>query len=261
MIQLQNLTKRFDTFIAVDNLSIEIKRGELFGFLGPNGAGKTTTIKMMAGLLKPTSGTVILKGWDIQKNPEEAKALFGLIPDRPFLYGKLTGREFLEFSAALYHMDGSASKKRAAELLELFELSDWEDELIESYSHGMKQKLVMISALLHHPSLLIVDEPMVGLDPKTARMVKNILKGLCQHGGTIFLSTHTLELAEELCSRIAIIQQGRIVAMGTMTELREQVKAHDSRLESIFLKLTEGLEEKEVTRIWEQKPREESNPT
>ena len=252
MIQLIELSKRFGQYTAVDRINLTIETGELFGFLGPNGAGKTTTIKMLAGLLKPSSGTAILQGRDILKDPEEAKALFGLIPDRPFLYGKLTGWEFLEFSAALHQMQEEQAKRRTTELLELFDLWDWKDELIESYSHGMKQKLVMIQALLHQPSLLIVDEPMVGLDPKTSRMVKNILKGLCQHGGTIFLSTHTLELAEELCSRIAIIQQGRIIAIGTMDELRSQAKTDDGHLESIFLKLTQGLEEKALDRVWGQ---------
>jgi ABC-2 type transport system ATP-binding protein len=252
MIQMVELSKRFGQHTAVDRISLTVKSGELFGFLGPNGAGKTTTIKMLAGLLKPTSGTAILQGRDILNDPEEAKAQFGLIPDRPFLYGKLTGSEFLTFSAALHRMRDEKAKKRISELLELFELWNWKDELIESYSHGMKQKLVMIQALLHRPSLLIVDEPMVGLDPKTSRMVKNILKRFSHHGGTVFLSTHALELAEELCNRIAIIQQGRIITVGTMDELRRQAKTDDGHLESIFLRLTQGLEEKALDRIWDQ---------
>lgn len=250
MIEIIDLTKRFGRFKAVDCLNLNVKKGELFGFLGPNGAGKTTTIKMMAGLLQPTSGTVKLDGYDILRNPEEAKSLFGLIPDRPFLYGKLTGHEFLEFTAALYKLDPKRAKQRADELMEFFELLDWKDELIESYSHGMRQKLTMIAALLHQAPLLIIDEPMVGLDPKTSRMVKDLFRKMCQNGATLFISTHTLDLAQELCSRICIIQEGKVVAIGTMEELRHQASDHQGRLEAVFLKLTHGSEEKDVTQVW-----------
>ena len=260
MIEIIHLTKRYGQYTAIDSLELTVKKGELFGFLGPNGAGKTTTIRIMAGLLKPTTGTVILSKKDILKNPDEAKALFGLIPDCPFLYPKLTGREFLDFNAALYQMDPAGAERRIEELLELFELSDWQDELIESYSHGMKQKLVMIKALLHRPSILIVDEPMVGLDPKTARMMKRIFQEFCNQGGTIFLSTHTLELAEQLCSRLAILQKGRMIAIGTMSDLKEQAKSYEGCLESIFLKLTDGFGEKSVASIFKPNSHEEPNP-
>jgi ABC-2 type transport system ATP-binding protein len=240
MIKLNNLTKVYRGFKAVDNLNLEIKKGVIFGFLGPNGAGKTTTIKMMAGVLKPTQGQVLIDGIDIAHNPFEAKRRIGFVPDQPFVYEKLTGREFLQFVAGLYGLNHSQSLNgNMTRLLELFELSHWSDELIESFSHGMKQRLIMCAALLHEPKVLVVDEPMVGLDPKAARLVKDTFRNQAQKGRTIFMSTHSLEVAHEVCQEIAIIQAGRIIATGTAEELKRQAGV-DGSLENIFLKLTEG---------------------
>ena len=240
MIKLINLTKMYKGLRAVDNLNLEIKKGLIFGFLGPNGAGKTTTIKMMAGVLRPTEGQIIINGMDLAKEPSAVKSCVGFIPDRPFLYEKLTGFEFLRFMAGLYYSDHSRLiYSRISELLELFELSHWENELIESYSHGMKQRLVMCSALLHSPELIIVDEPMVGLDPRGARLVKNIFRDQANKGTTIFMSTHSLEVAQEMCREIAIIQAGKMIASGSADELKDQAGV-DGNLEKAFLKLTEG---------------------
>jgi ABC-2 type transport system ATP-binding protein len=240
MIKLNNLTKLYRGFRAVDNLNLEIKKGVIFGFLGPNGAGKTTTIKMMAGVLKPTEGQVLIDDIDIAHDPSEAKRRIGFVPDQPFVYEKLTGREFLQFVAGLYGLNHSQSLNgNMTQLLELFELSHWSDELIESFSHGMKQRLIMCAALLHEPKVIVVDEPMVGLDPKAARLVKDIFKNQSQKGRTIFMSTHSLEVAQEVCQEIAIIQAGKIIATGTAEDLKRQAGV-DGNLENIFLKLTEG---------------------
>jgi ABC-2 type transport system ATP-binding protein len=240
MIKLINLTKIFNGLRAVDGISLEVKKGVRFGFLGPNGAGKTTTIKMMAGVLKPTEGRIIINGSDLSKDASAAKRCVGFIPDRPFVYEKLTGLEFLHLIAGLYRMDNVPSlSHRISELLELFELTQWQEELIESYSHGMKQRLVMCGALLHRPKVLIVDEPMVGLDPKAVRLVKDIFRDQGMQGTTIFMSTHSLEMAEEVCEEIAIIQAGQIIATGTAEALRHKAGV-DGNLEQIFLKLTEG---------------------
>lgn len=240
MIQLINLTKVFRGLRAVDRINLEVGQGVRFGFLGPNGAGKTTTIKMMAGVLKPTEGRIIINGNDLARDPSAAKRCVGFIPDRPFLYEKLSGLEFLYFIAGLYQLDNVPSlSRRISELLDLFELSHWQDELIESYSHGMKQRLVMCAAMIHRPKLLIVDEPMVGLDPKATRLVKDIFRDQARQGTTLFMSTHSLEVAEEVCEEIAIIQGGRIIAKGTGEALRCQAGV-DGNLEHIFLKLTEG---------------------
>jgi len=240
MIELIDLTKQYRGLKAVNHLNLKVKEGTVFGFLGPNGAGKTTTIKMMAGVLKPTSGKIFINGMDIAREPSNVKMCTGFIPDRPFLYEKLTGIEFLRFLAGLYSMNHSLSiDDRLMELLELFELSHWGDELIESYSHGMKQRLVMCGALLHNPKLLIVDEPMVGLDPRGARLVKDIFKDQAAKGTTIFMSTHSLEVAQEVCPEVAIIQAGRIIATGSPEELRKKA-GMDGSLEEVFLKLTEG---------------------
>lgn len=239
MIKLVDLTKVYRKFKAVDRLNLHVPAGRVFGFLGPNGAGKTTTIRVMAGVMKPTSGRVELNGYDLATRPSEAKQSVGFIPDRPFLYEKLTGMEFLRFMAGLYRLDheGSADR-RALELLDLFELTEWRDELIESYSHGMKQRLVMCSAFLHAPRVIVVDEPMVGLDPRAARLVKDIFRDQAKIGTTVFMSTHSLGVAQELCDEIAIIQAGRIIAQGTADELRA-VAGVDGNLENTFLKLTE----------------------
>lgn len=238
MVTLQGLTKAFGKFIAVDRLTLEVKDGEIYGLLGPNGAGKTTTFRMVAGLLKPTSGTSFIGGYDILKNPIEAKMIMGFLPDRPFLYEKLTGVEFLDFIVGLYGMDGSLAQRRIADLLEAFELAEWGGELIESYSHGMKQRLIIASALLHQPKVLVVDEPMVGLDPKGAILIKKLLKKMKAEGLTIFMSTHTLSVAEELCDRIGIIHEGKLIAEGTLEELKKL--AHEKDFSSVFLKLTGG---------------------
>ncbi len=240
MIQLIGLTKSFKGLVAVDHIDLEVKKGALLGFLGPNGAGKTTTIKMMAGVLKPTEGRILINGMDLAREPGRVKQCVGFIPDRPFVYEKLAGIEFLHFVAGLYRVDdGPMLRDRIGGLLETFELTHWQDELIESYSHGMKQRLVMCAALLHEPKVLIVDEPMVGLDPKAARLVKDIFRDQAQKETTVFMSTHSLEVAEEVCDQIAIIQAGRIIAKGTAEALRAQAGV-DGNLEHVFLKLTEG---------------------
>lgn len=240
MIKLIHLTKTYKGLRAVDDLSLEVKEGTLFGFLGPNGAGKTTTIKMMAGVLKPTSGKIIIHGMDLAREPEKVKKCIGFIPDRPYLYEKLTGLEFLKFIAGLYGMDHAPSLgSRIQALLDRFDLTHWRDELIESYSHGMKQRLVMCAALLPQPKVLIVDEPMVGLDPRGARLVKDIFLEESQKKTTLFMSTHSLEVAAEVCQEIAIIQAGKIIAQGSSEELRRAAGV-DGSLENVFLKLTEG---------------------
>ncbi|MBW1911331.1 MAG: ABC transporter ATP-binding protein [Deltaproteobacteria bacterium] len=240
MIKLIDLTKVYKGLRAVDNINLKVREGVVFGFLGPNGAGKTTTIKMMAGVLAPTEGQIVINGMDLAREPSEVKQCVGFIPDRPFIYEKLSGLEFLHFIAGLYSLNNSPSlRRRISELLELFELSHWQEELVGSYSHGMKQRLVMCAALLHRPRVLIVDEPMVGLDPKGARLVKDIFRDQARTGTTIFMSTHSLQVAEELCEEIAIIQEGKIIAEGTGDGLKRQAGV-DGNLENIFLKLTEG---------------------
>ncbi len=246
IIQLQEVSKNFGSLKAVDKVSLRVNEGEIFGFLGPNGAGKTTTIKMMAGLIKPNSGKVIIDGWDMAIDAIHAKGAIGFIPDRPFLYEKLTAEEFLRFIAGLYKCKGNGLEERIERLFSLFSLTDWRNELIESFSHGMKQRLVMASALIHQPKLIIVDEPMVGLDPRGAKLVKEVFKSFCAKGGTVFMSTHTLEVAEEVCDRIAIIQQGKIVEVGTIKELREKSGSYGKKLDAIFFKLVGGDETSDV---------------
>jgi ABC-2 type transport system ATP-binding protein len=237
---LQGLTKRYGKFTAVDGIDLDVPRGELFGLLGPNGAGKTTSIRMIAGILRPTSGSVTIGGIDIQARPLEAKARLGYIPDRPFVYDKLTGGEFLRFAAALYGLQGPVVERRIDELLTVFELAPWKDELTETYSHGMRQKLIIASALVHRPEVIVVDEPMVGLDPKSARLLKDLFRQFVSRGGTVLMSTHTMEIAEVMCDRIAIVYRGKIAAQGTMAELREQTSSEGMSLEALFLKLTGG---------------------
>lgn len=248
MIRLNGLTKRYGSFTAVDGIDLTIEDGELFGFLGPNGAGKTTTLRMIAGILRPTAGVVTLGGEDINANALAAKAMLGFIPDRPFVYDKLTGAEFLRFVASLYGQEGADIERRIDELLELFELAPWRDELTESYSHGMRQKVIIASAFVHRPAVIVVDEPMVGLDPRSARLLKTLFREFVDRGGTILMSTHTLEVAEAMCDRIAIIQGGKIVACGTMDELRQQTEQGLS-LEDLFLQLTGGAEAKELSAV------------
>jgi ABC-2 type transport system ATP-binding protein len=238
MIELSGLTKQYGTFTAVDRIDLEVPDGELFGFLGPNGAGKTTTLRMIAGILRPSAGSIRIAGIDIARDPIAAKTKLGFIPDRPFIYEKLTGAEFLRFVAGLYGQEGPAVEHRGRELLALFDLEEWRDELVESYSHGMRQKLIISSAFIHRPEVIVVDEPMVGLDPKAARILKDLFREYTRRGHTIMMSTHTLEVAETLCDRIAIIQSGRIRACGTMDELRASAEAGTQGLEQIFLRLT-----------------------
>ncbi len=238
MIRIENLVKRYGRLAAVDSLDLQIPAGEVFGFLGPNGAGKTTTIKVMMGILRASAGRVLLGGFDVEREPEPAKAMTGYVPDRPFIYEKLTGGEFLKFVGALHRVDGKTLARRTAELLETFELSDWREELVEGYSHGMKQRLVLASALLHEPRILIVDEPMVGIDPRGARKLKDLFIALAQRGVAVFLSTHSVGVAEEVCRRVGIIDKGKLIACGTMSELRELAKVGEGNLESAFLRLT-----------------------
>jgi len=241
MIQLIDLTKHFGQLVAVDHINLHVKKGEIFGFLGPNGAGKTTTIKMLTGLLKPTSGRALVDEHDVVAHPMEAKRVVGFIPDQPFLYEKLTGVEFLSFIGSLFGMKRDEIQWGISQLLDLFELDGWGDELIESYSHGMKQRLVMSAALLHDPKVIIVDEPMVGLDPKGINLVKRIFRQKSQGGATIFLSTHTLEIAQQLCHRLGIINRGKLIAVGTLPELMKALEDKTGQrgtLEALFLALT-----------------------
>jgi ABC-2 type transport system ATP-binding protein len=238
MIQLDGLTKKYGTFTAVDAIDLEVMSGQLFGFLGPNGAGKTTTLRMIAGILRPTSGRVRIGGIDVVLQPGEAKSKLGFIPDRPFIYEKVTGMEYLRFVAGLYGQQGPEIEHRGRELLGLFDLEDWRDELVESYSHGMRQKLIISGAFVHRPDVIVVDEPMVGLDPKAARTLKDLFREYTRRGHTIMMSTHTLEVAQHMCDTIGIIRRGRIAASGTMDELRRNAESGADGLEDIFLRLT-----------------------
>ena len=240
MIELKNLTKRFGHVIAVRGLTLSVPEGEIFGFIGPNGAGKTTTLRMMGGVLLPTEGSVIINGIDMTTEPEKAKKNIGFIPDRPFLYEKLTGMEFLKFTADLYGVESHSFQGRAREILKQFSLDHWADELIESYSHGMKQRLIVSAALLHDPKVMIVDEPMVGLDPAGIRLIKAVFRDLAKRGITIFMSTHTLAVAEDVCDRIGIIHRGTLIAMGAIGDLRQRAQVREGDLEEVFMILTEG---------------------
>jgi ABC-2 type transport system ATP-binding protein len=239
MIELKDLTKRYGKTLAVDRLNLSLARGEIFGFIGPNGAGKTTTIRMMGGILAPTAGTITINGISMADRPEQAKRLIGFIPDRPYLYEKLTGMEFMRFSADLYGVNDGIFVEKSEQLLRQFGLFEWSHDLIEAYSHGMKQRLIISAALLHDPLVLIVDEPMVGLDPAAIKMVKDILKNLAGNGTTVFMSTHTLKVAEDLCDRIGIIHKGSLIALGTTGELKLAASFQDADLEAVFLRLTE----------------------
>ena len=238
MIEIRDLTKKYGDFTAVDRLSLSVSPGEIFGFLGPNGAGKTTTIRILAGLSLPTAGEVRVNGADVVRESVRAKSSVGYVPDRPYLYEKLTGRELLHFVTDLYSRPWSECEPRAIELLRYFDLHDWIDARIENLSHGMKQKLVIVSALVHDPSVLIIDEPMVGLDALAQRQVKTLFRTLAERGKTIFLTTHTLSVAEAVCDRIAIIHRGRVIASGRTAELKESAGRPGSPLEDVFLELT-----------------------
>ncbi len=243
MLLLKEIVKKYGQLTAVDHLSLHLHQGEIFGFLGPNGAGKTTTMKMIAGLLSPDEGEIWIDGRDIAQNPLQAKSILGYVPDRPHLYERLTAGEYLDFVGALYRMPMGRIRERGQALLDLFEIGDRRDSLCESFSHGMKQRLILASVLLHNPKLLIVDEPMVGLDPRGAKLLKDTLRKEAQERKmTVLFSTHTLSVAEELCDAMAVIDHGRIVAQGSPEELRALGEAGQS-LEAVFLKLTSAPHE------------------
>src|SRR5436853_1386341 len=242
MIELRDVTKKYGTKLAVDRLDLHVAEGELFAFLGPNGAGKTTTLKMLCGLLFPTSGTVRVGGFDLATQGDEARRLIAFVPDTPFLYEKLTGREFLQFIADMYGLPPDHGRQRIEAMVELFGLSSFVDDLTERYSHGMRQRTVFAGALLHEPKVLIVDEPTVGLDPKSIRLLKDLLRQQADGGTTVFLSTHSLDIAQELADRIGVVNKGRLIGCGTLDTLRRQADLHGT-LEEVFLKLTEEEEE------------------
>jgi ABC-2 type transport system ATP-binding protein len=247
-VETSQLVKRFGDKLAVDDVSFQVRAGEIFGFLGPNGAGKTTTLKMIVGLLHPTSGVVRVGGFDMVRQPLQAKAVCGYVPDEPNLYAKLSGRELLNFMGDLYGLDQARSARRSEELLRLFNLSDAADNTIDSYSHGMKQKTSLAAALVHDPRVLILDEPTVGLDPKSARLIKDILRQMAERGAAVMLSTHILEIAQAMCDRIGIINRGKLIAVGNMEELQRYGQG-DSSLEDIFLSLTGGAEDAEIAEV------------
>lgn len=237
MIQIQGISKRFGPKLAVNHLDLEVARGEFFCFLGPNGAGKTTTIKMLTGLVRPTSGRAMVAGFDVQAEPLEAKEVLGYVPDHPYLYDRLTGREHLRFVAGLYRLTEAEFLERSAELLETFEIAHMADQLVENFSHGMRQKLSFASCFLHAPKIVVVDEPWVGLDPKNIRAVKTYLRTKAQEGLTVFMSTHSLAIAEEVADRVGIIHGGRLLQVGTVAEIKD-LAAHPGSLEDVFLELT-----------------------
>ena len=238
MIEIRDLTKKYGDFTAVDRLSLSVNPGEIFGFLGPNGAGKSTTIRILAGLSVPTTGEALIGGFDVVREAVAARRLTGYVPDRPYLYEKLTGRELLHFVADLYAKPWSECEPRAMDLLRYLDLADWTDARIESLSHGMKQKLVITAALVHDPRVLIIDEPMVGLDALAQRQVKLLLRRLADEGRTILLTTHTLSVAEAVCDRMAILNRGRVVASGPTATLKAEAGHPGSPLEDVFLGLT-----------------------
>ena len=243
MIELRGIVKTYGTHTALHGLDLTVPTGEIFGFIGPNGAGKTTTIKIIGGIMAPTAGTVKIAGIDMARDPVAAKHCIGFIPDRPYLYEKLTGLEFMQFTADVYGVAQTVFREKAEALLKMFALVDWGEELIESYSHGMKQRLIMCAALLHEPQVLVVDEPMVGLDPVAIRMVKNLFRELAARGVTVFMSTHTLAVAEDICDRIGIIHRGRLIAQGRLEDLRRDIQGGAPNLEAIFINLTQAPDE------------------
>jgi ABC-2 type transport system ATP-binding protein len=238
MIQFENVTRRYGTKVAVSELNLEIPAGQLFAFLGPNGAGKTTTIKMIVGLLRPSSGTIRLCGHDISHNNSAANRLLGYVPDVPYLYEKLSGREFLQFIADMYGLHPRQTEAKIAEQIEAFQLQDFAGDLTESYSHGMKQRLAFAAAMLHDPKVLVIDEPMVGLDPRSVRMVKDLLRSKAAGGQTIFMSTHLLSIAEEIADRVGIVDQGKLKFLGTIDELRNRLATREKSLEQLYLSFT-----------------------
>jgi ABC-2 type transport system ATP-binding protein len=252
LIKTHQLTKRYGPVSVVKGLNLEVKSGEIFGFLGPNGAGKTTTIKMLTGLMDPSEGEAFICGYDIRKQSTQAKALMAYVPDQPKLYGKLSAREFLHLISALYRIPKDIIAKRTEQLLDLFGLADRADELLEGYSHGMRQKVVLASALIHQPKVILLDEPTVGLDPASARLLKDVLQEMARQGAAIFISTHILEIAERMCHRVAILKDGQLIAQGSPEELRQKVGHSGESLEDIFLELTGGHENDELIRSLEE---------
>ena len=239
MIRIDNLTKTFGAYKAVDALNLEVGPGEIFGFLGPNGAGKTTTVKILSGIMKPDSGRVLVGGFDMVGEPLAAKRALAYIPDEPFVYPKLTGFEFLRFIGDVYSVPFEEQRRRIPELLELFDLSSQGGELLEAYSHGMKQKLLIAGVLLRKPSVVLFDEPTVGLDPKSIRRFKQILQEIAGRGASVFMCTHILDMAEKLCTSLGIIDSGRLIAKGTVSEVKALSSSGGGRsLEDIFLELT-----------------------
>jgi len=242
-IEIIGLTRSFGDLRALDGLDITVEAGEIYGFLGPNGAGKTTTLKIISGLMRPDSGSVRLCGYDVAAEPLSAKKILGYVPDRPHVYDKLTAREFMAFIGGLYEMDSTSVSAGTDKLLDLFGLADWKDELVEGFSHGMRQRLVLSAALLHEPRVLIVDEPMVGLDPRGARLLRDVFVGLKENGTSVLMSTHSLDIAEKIADRVGIINKGKLITEGNMDELRVRADMPGSALEEVFLKLTEeGVE-------------------
>ena len=238
MIELDNVTRTYGEKKAVAGLSLTVPKGELFAFLGPNGAGKTTTIKMLVGLLRPSSGQVRLGGFDVTAQPRHACSLLGYVPDVPYLYDKLTGREFLQFIAGMHGYTRHETQERIGREIDHFELAEFIDSLTESYSHGMKQRLVFASALLHDPAVLVIDEPLVGLDPRSSKLVKDLLRARARAGAAIFMSTHLLDVAEQIADRIGIVDQGKLLCVGTLAELRNRLAAQHTSLEQLFLDVT-----------------------
>jgi ABC-2 type transport system ATP-binding protein len=250
VIETKGLSRYYGRLAAVQDLDLEVRPGELFGFLGPNGAGKTTTLRLLIGLLRPTAGTARIAGHDVQREPRQAKRATGYLPDAPYLYDKLTGREHLRFVGGLYGLSDGEVEGRLARLLALVELADRAGELVETYSHGMRQRLALAAALIHEPAVLLMDEPFSGLDPRSTLRVKEVLRTLAGQGATVLLSTHTLEIAERICDRVGILDRGRLVAVGTMGELRAQARADgDSTLEDLFIQLTGGEAVADVVRL------------
>lgn len=247
-IEAAGLTKTYGALTAVQNVTLQIRPGEIYGFLGPNGAGKTTTIKMLVGLLKPSAGVARIDGYDVQRQPLAAKSRLGYVPDQPVLYDKLRGREFLAFVARLYRVDAATAARRGEELLRVFDLADVGSDLVESYSHGMRQKLALAGALIHRPNVLFLDEPTVGLDPKSARLIKDLLLQLRESGVAVMMSTHILEIAERMCDRVGIIEHGQLIAEGSVADLRSRRGGAQS-LEDVFLELTGGADYAELARV------------
>jgi ABC-2 type transport system ATP-binding protein len=246
VIAFQQIKKQYGDFHAVKGIDLAINRGELFGFLGPNGAGKTTMIRMLTGIIKPSCGKILIGGHDLYASPEKAKSQIGFVPDRPYLYEKLTPLEYFDFMGGLYNVPQPQIQEKGEEMLRLFSLWDRRHELIESFSHGMKQKVAMSAAILHDPEIFVVDEPTVGLDPRSVKLAKEFFKSLIKRGKTVFLTTHTLSVAQDLCNRIAIIRNGEIVALGSMNELQQRAKMPGNDLETVFLKITEEEQEQQT---------------